>query len=402
MISKALTQQITYIGANDSDIKLFENIWPIDQGISYNCYLIDDKQTVLIDTVEKNFSDELLDQLKTILSGRALDYLVINHMEPDHSGTIKAIVEQYPELTIVGNHKTAVFLEGFYDIAKDKVKQVKTGDSLKIGQHQLQFHQTPMVHWPESMVCYETKTKTLFSSDIFGGYKTVNDQPMADQRNDLDEFIDQARSYFATVIGGYTRPAARALKQLNKLEIETIAPAHGLVWQKKSKLIMDLYQNWAQYQTDEEADDGVTVIVGSMYGHTFEIGSLLKKELEKSGLKVDLLDASQDLITDQLGAVWKNKGLIIGSCTYSNGLLPQVKSLLDALEDRKIQNKVVGVFSSHSWTGGAMRHLQQFAQDSKLTLVEPQFETQYKMRAESEKSAEALAQAMVAALKKTE
>jgi len=391
MHTQKISQGIVCLTADDRQIKKFENLWELDSGISYNCYLLKGQKNILIDTVEKGFTDKLLAILQSELKDQLLDYLVINHMEPDHSGTILALLKKYPNLKLIGNHKTTVFAKGFYDLSEKSFIQVADGELLELAEYKLEFHQTLMVHWPESMVVLEKTQGILFSSDIFGGYKTVENQVLADTRGDLEDFIDQARAYFATVIGGYTRPALASLKMLKSLDIKCIAPAHGLVWQKSYQQIIDLYQQWTQFLPDNNNWRGTTVVIGSMYGHTWQIGEVIKKELEKANIKVDLLDASQSSQTQLLNSVWKNQGLIIGSCTYSNGLMPPVKSFLDALEDRKIKNKTLGIFSSHSWTGGAMRFLEEFAKKSKLKLIEPIFETQYKMGDESKKNAILLA-----------
>lgn len=388
MTTKKLTDLIHYLGVDDNDLELFESLWEIPQGISYNCYLINDNKTVLIDTVEKRFNQQLLKNIKTILKDKPLDYLVINHMEPDHSGTIKEIQAAYPKITIVGNHKTAGFAQGFYDIPEDQIQEVKTGDTLSLGKSELKFFQTPMLHWPESMVSYDTENKILFSSDLFGGFKTTNNEPLADSHNDLTEYIDQARQYFATVLGAYTRPAKRALSQLSDLEINCVAPAHGLVWQNNSKQIIDLYDQWSNFV----AEPGVTIVVGSMYGFTAAMAELIQKQLEAKKIPVKMMNAAHTSLGEQLAAIWQYQAVIIGSCTYNNGLFPKIKNLLDALEERKIQNRCLGIFGSYSWTGGAMRFLQKFAEDSKLDLVEPQFETQYKLNQQSEKEAILLAE----------
>ena len=395
MNTQHLSKKMVCFSANDQQLSKFEKLWKLKDGISYNCYLLRGEKNLLVDTVEKRFADELLKEINKELQNKPLDYLLINHMEPDHSGTILTLLEKYPKLKLIGNHKTVVFAKGFYDLDEKNFIEVATGGKLDLVDHQLEFIQTPMAHWPESMVALEKNSKTLFSSDIFGGYKTVENQVLAEKRNDLDEFIDQARAYFATVLGGYTRPTLSSLKKLQALKIECIAPAHGLVWQKNHQQIYDLYLRWSQYFTDNEKSPGVTVIIGSMYGHTWIIGELIKQELADAGLRVDLLDVSQTSQTEQLNCVWKNQGLIIGSCTYSDSLFPPVSWLLDALIERKVKNKYLGIFSSHSWTGGAMRYLQKFAKESKLELLEPSFETQFKMRKESQQAAKKLAGAMI-------
>ncbi|HQM15731.1 MAG TPA: FprA family A-type flavoprotein [Candidatus Woesebacteria bacterium] len=380
-----LSKQIYYLGAHDHQITKFENIWPIDGGISYNCYLIIDQFCALIDTVESHFSQELLSKISQLLCSRSLDYLVINHMEPDHSGSLAKLKEMYPNLVIIGNHKTTQFAEGFYGLSTDSFKEVQDGETLSLGSHQLQFFLTPMAHWPESMVSYETSQQILFSSDLFGGFQTVDEIPVFENRNDQAQMIQQAREYFATVLGNYTRPAFASLKKLKNLAISSIAPAHGLVWQSQYSTIFDLYWRWSQYLPDMENQPEITIIVGSMYGHTLKMGQLLAQEMENRGIDTTLLDASHTSSTKLLGAVWKNEGLIVGSCTYANGLFPPIKILLDYLTERKIKNRVLGLFGSYSWTGGAMRFLTDFASQSQWTLLKPTVSTQYQLNQDSQK-----------------
>ncbi len=395
MINQPLTTDIYYLGANDITTEKFEALWDIPQGVSYNCYLIQDQSTALIDTVESKFSQELLTELKELLAGQSLDYLILNHMEPDHSGTIKLIRKEFPQVTLVGNHKTAGFAQGFYQIPEDQVQQIKSGDELSLGKHNLQFIQTPMVHWPESMITYDQTSGVIFSNDIFGGYKTVDRQPLADDRDDLADYIDEAREYFATVLGAYTRPAKRALKQVADLQPKVIAPAHGLVWQNSASKILNLYQQWANYQTNP----GATIIYGSMYDHTAAMAKQVNSQLQEQGIATKLINAAFTPMSEMLNAVWQYQGLIIGSCTYTNNLFPPVKHLLLALDERNLENRYLGLFGSYSWTGGAIRYLKKFAQDSKLELLEPQFRTQYALDEEAEKNLDKLVTTMTKKLK---
>lgn len=398
MTTQKLYAGITYFGANDNQLERFEALWKIPQGVSYNCYLIQDKKTALIDTVDDRFGPELLSELKKLLGDKSLDFLILNHMEPDHSGTLKQIIKQFPRVQIVGNHKTASFVQGFYNIAEDKVKQIKTGDKLALGTHQLEFIQTPMVHWPESMVTYDHHSKILFSSDFFGGYKTVDDQPLADKNSNLDEFIDEAREYFATVLGAHTRPAKRVFKQLDKLEIDMIAPAHGLVWQETKDKIYHLYQQWNNY----EAESGVCLVYGSMYGHTQKIAEKLAQQLTKQKIKTEILNAAQAELSELLNSVWKYQGLVIGSCTYNNDIFPPVRNLLQALEDRTLQKRYFGYFGSYSWTGGAGKRLEEFMEKTKLETVEPHFRVQYSLNEEVEEKVDELAKNIVERLQQTQ
>ncbi len=395
MITAQVTADITYLGVDDKQTELFEALWPIPQGISYNSYLIIDEKTALIDTVAQKFNQDFIQTLQNILGGRKLDYLILNHMEPDHSGTLTKIKKLYPEAIIVGNHKTAAFAHGFYQISKNQINQIETGDKISLGDHKLIFERTTMVHWPESMVVFEKNSGTLFSSDIFGGFKTVNGRPLAAQHPNLSEYINQARQYFAAVLGAHTRPTAKALDQLKSFPIKTIAPAHGLVWQNKKDQIFNLYKQWSQF----ESEPGIVIVYGSMYGFTKKTALLICQQLKKEQVEVKLLNAAHTSIAELLNYIWQYQGLVIASCTHNNHLFPPIKNLLDALETRRVKSKFLAVIGSYSWTGGALRYLKKFAQNSKLEIIEPQFKIQYQLDEQTRQQALALSENLIKRVK---
>ncbi len=397
MIKQKINQNTYYLGVNDTKTDLFEALWPLEQGVTYNAFLIKDKKTALIDTVEAKFTDEFIKELQKLLGDNKLDYLIINHMEPDHSGALPQLKELYPDLTIVGNKKTASFVKGFYHLPKSAVKIVKSGDELSLGQHRLQFEQAPMVHWPESMMTYDQTTQILFSNDIFGGFKTVGDKIFADQHSDINEFESEARRYFSNIIGAYTRPTQRALKIADDLDITMVAPAHGLVWKENPNQIIDWYRDWAEFK----AESGVTIVYGSMYGHTKKIAQVLADNLKANGVeKINLLDAARTHTSELINSFWQLKGLVIGSSTYTNDIFPPIKTFISALEERRVQNRSLGLFGSYSWTGGALKGLKKFADDSRLELVEPSFRTDYgQLNAEIERKVKQLAENMAAKLR---
>jgi flavorubredoxin len=368
-----LTDDIYYLGVDDQQTDLFEALWPLPYGVSYNSFLIKDKKTALIDAVEKKFSHDYLQKIEQILKNQPLDYLIINHMEPDHSGSVKALISKYPNLKIVGNHKTVGFLQGFYNINEDKVHQVKTGDSLSLGKHQLEFTQIPMVHWPETMVTYESSQNVLFSGDAFGGFKTLEGKIFDDDHKNLEEYIDEARRYFANILGAYTRPTSRAIKNLSKLKIKTLAPAHGLVWRKNPEKIIESYRKWSQQETEK----GVVIAYGSMYGHTKKMAQMLAAELEEKKIAIKIHDAARVHRSFILKDIWQYQGLILASSTYTNDLFPPMAHLVRSLSERKIKNHIVGLIGNYSWTGGAMRKMDQFVENNKLELLEPKIRTQY-------------------------
>jgi flavorubredoxin len=362
-----IADDIYWVGVNDHQTELFEELWPLPHGVSYNAYLILDEKTALIDTVKKSFSDEFLKSLQPLLTnGRKIDYLIINHIEPDHSGAIEFLTQRFPEMCIVGNEKTIGFLQGFYKVP-NKTRVIKDKETLSLGRHTLEFFLTPMVHWPETMMTYEQTTQTLFSGDIFGGFGALK-KGIFDDEVDMDLFIDETRRYFSNIIGKYCSMAQKAFVSLEGLPVKTIASTHGPIYRKDPKRIMDLYSGWSRYQTEK----GVVIVYASMYENTKKMAKAVAQGLTENGIeKVALLNISRTHISFIINEIWRYQGLIIGSCTYNTRLFPMMELLLSVLENDRIQNHLLGLFGSYSWSGGALSALRDFAQKGTWKLIEP-------------------------------
>ena len=316
---KEIANQIYYVGVNDRQKTLFENMWPLPYGVSYNAYLIVDEQTVLIDTVDVCYSDLFLKKVAEALQGRTLDYLIVNHMEPDHAGSIRLLRQQYPDVKIVGNTKTFGMLAGFHGIT-DGLYEVKEGDTLNTGAHQLSFYMAPMVHWPEVMVTYDATDKILFSADAFGTYGTL-DGAVVDKDMDCSHYWDEMVRYYANIVGKYGNPVQRALQKLSALEIKTICSTHGPVWQEHVAKAVGIYDRLSRY----EAEDGVVILYGSMYGHTEQMAEVIASALADNGVKrIVMHNVSKTPASYILADVFRYKGIIVGSPTYSNQLFPEV------------------------------------------------------------------------------
>lgn len=364
-LSVKITDNLHYIGVNDRETHLFENMWPLDNGISYNSYLIAGEKTALLDTVKITKVDNLLSKLTGILGDRKLDYLVIHHMEPDHSGSIKSVVDMYPEVTLVGNKKTKDFLEAFYGI-NTSFLEVKEGDTLDLGDRKLTFYMTPMVHWPESMVSYDDKDKILFSQDAFGGFGAL-DGPIFDDEINWDFYESETRRYYSNIVGKHSKQVQMAIKKLEKLEISMICPVHGPVWRSKPEKIIELYDKWSKYDTDE----GVVIVYGTMYGNTSIMAEAIARVLAEEGIKnIKMYDVSKTHVSHIINEVWKYKGLILGSCTYNNGLFPPMKHLVNVIQMNNMRNHILGVFGSYSWSGGAVKSLRGFAETCEYDFIE--------------------------------
>ncbi len=362
-----LADDIYYLGVNDRRTHLFENAWPLPYGVAYNSYLIVDEKVALIDTVEHAQADDFIDKIEDILGDRHIDYLVINHMEPDHSGAIKQIANHYPDIQIVGNKKTFPMLEGFFGISQNPVT-VAEGDTLDLGKHKLNFYMAPMVHWPETMVTYESATKTLFSADAFGSFGTLDGGIFDDEIN-LDFYEDELRRYYSNIVGKYGNQTQKALKKISGLDIKQIAATHGPIWRTHINYILEKYEKWSLYEAEEE---GVVIVFGSMYGNTEKMADRIARTLSEQGIKnIRIYDASKTHASYIISDIWKYSGLIIGSAAYNGTIFPAVGSLLDKLKGLYIKNRQLGIFGSSSWGGGGHRELLKWAEDIKLEPLGP-------------------------------
>ena len=323
-VSVEILKDLYYMGVNDRDTNLFENMWPLPEGVAYNSYLIVDEKTALLDTVKITKVNGFIENLKKNLNGRDLDYLVIHHMEPDHSGCYLSVLDIYPNLTFVGNKKARAMFKDYLDMEPENFIEVKEGDTLSLGKRTLTFVNTPMVHWPESMVSYETTDKILFSQDIFGGFGALNGTIFDDEMN-FDFFRDEIRRYYSNIVGKYSKQAAKALEKVKTLEINVICPVHGIVWRSHPNMIIDEYIRLAN-QINEE---GVVIAYGSMYGNTEKMADTLARYLAEEGIRnIKVFDVSKTHVSYILSEIWKYKGFILGSCTYNNSLYPNVTQIL--------------------------------------------------------------------------
>jgi len=360
-----LAEQIYWIGVNDRETHLFENIWPLENGVSYNSYLICDEKVALIDTVKITKMDEYIQKIKQLIGeGKTVDYLIINHMEPDHAGAIQVVVDHFPNVKLVGNTKTFEFVKGFFGITEN-LYVVKDGDTLNLGKHTLQFFMTPMVHWPETMMTYEQKNKILFSGDAFGSFGTLDGGIFDDEVN-LDFYVEEMRRYYSNIVGKYSLMVQRALQKLEGLDIKMIAATHGPIWRTDLGRVLGYYQDWSQYK----ADEGVVIIYGSMYGNTAKMADTIARGLAEEGVKnIRVYDASKTHISHIINAVWRFKGVVFGSCAYNAGIFPPMEAVLLKMEQIGLKNRTLGIFGSYSWSGGGVKAIQQFADKIKWDVV---------------------------------
>lgn len=368
-----LTEKIYWLGVNDYETELFEAIWPLPDGISYNSYLIADDKVALIDTVKKGFIPAFLDKINKVLApGRKIDYLVINHIEPDHSGAIDILKELFPDMQIVGNQTTADFLKALYGIEQN-VKIVQDNDVLDLGSHKLKFFKTPMVHWPETMMTYETSQKVLFSGDVFGGFGALPGGIFDDQV-DLAFFEKETLRYFSNIIGKYSAMAQKTIGRLKGLDIRMVASTHGPIFRKNPNHIISRYDRWSRHETE----NGAVVVYASMYGNTQKLSDAVTSALALEGVNpIRVFNISRTHISFIISELWRYKALILGSPTYNTRLFPLMEHLVNVLENDQITNHVLGIFGSFGWSGGGVSALKEFAQKGKWDLVEPVVEVKF-------------------------
>ena len=388
-----LKGKIHYVGVNDRKTHLFEGMWPIPYGVSYNSYLVVDEKVALVDTVEIGYFDIFLQNIKSILGDRPIDYLIVNHMEPDHSSSIALIKQYYPHVTLVGNVKTFGMIDGYYGVEIQRLV-VKEGDTLDLGHHKLSFYMAPMVHWPEVMVTYDATEQVLFSADAFGTYGTVDGGPIDTQIN-LDKYWDEMVRYYANIVGKYGTPVQKALQKLGALPIQMICSTHGPVWTENISKVIGIYDRLSRY----DADKGAVIVYGSMYGHTEQMAELIAKQLTANGVKnVVMHNVSKSHSSYILADIFKYNGLIIGSPTYNTQLYPEVEAILGKILMRDIKGRCLGWFGSFSWAGKAVGLLGEFAEKSHFTLVGEPVEMKQGMLTSVEEQCKALAEAMAEAI----
>lgn len=364
---KEITTGVYYAGVNDRVTSHFEGLWPLPYGVSYNSYIVKgDSQLALIDTVRIDEVREFLSNIEQIAGDCSIDYLVINHMEPDHSGSIPEVVRAYPDIKIVTNAQAIGMVKGFYHIDDDRFIEVKDGGTLDLGNRTLSFHMTPMVHWPETMMTYLADSKVLFSGDAFGTFGALNGG-LIDTEMETDWYFPEMYRYYSNIVGKYGMFVTRALTKLQGLPLEFICSTHGPVWHDRIAEVVDLTSRLAAYKSEP----GVTIIYGSMYGNTAEVAELIARELSAAGVRnIKVHNASRSSMSDMISDAFRYQGLIVGSATYSMRLFPPVEQFMNAMETREIKNKTFAVFGSFTWAKSAvLQAFQQYSERMKLPIT---------------------------------
>ncbi len=355
--TRKVNDQVIWVGASDRRLAKFENLFPVPRGVSYNSYLILDDKTALMDTVDADVADRFLENVAATLDARALDYIVVQHMEPDHAATLARVLERYPDAQVVCNAKTLDMIGRFFPSLQLRSPMiVKDGDTLALGERTLQFVFAPMVHWPEVMVSYERKDKILFSADAFGSFGAI-DGALFDDEADFDmEWKDDARRYYVNIVGKYGAPVQTLLKKAAGLDIRTICPLHGLVWRKDLAKIVELYRKWSSYEPEER---GVLIAYASMYGNTQNLAELLACRLADRGVRaLRVCDISVTDMSELTAHAFRYSHMILLSPTYNGELYPQMETFLSDLRRLALRARTVALCDNGAWAATAAKQMR--------------------------------------------
>lgn len=391
---RKITEDVIYVGASDRRLALFENVYPIERGVSYNSYLVIDEKTVLLDTVDHSVSREFLDNIEYALDGRKLDYLIVNHMEPDHCSVIAELVLRYPELTIVGNAKTAQMIKQFYTFDVDKhMHLVKDGDSLTTGKHTFAFVFAPMVHWPEVMVSFDTSNGFLFSADAFGTFGALSGNLYADELEFDREWLDDARRYYINIVGKYGVQVMNTLKKAAALPIKMILPLHGPIWRENISYFLDKYTTWASYVPEEK---GLLFIYSTIYGETANaVDAIAAMAAEKGVRNIHVYDASKTDVSVLVSECFRYSTIVFASPTYNAEIFPKMEMLLTELKAHAFQNRDVAVIENGTWAISAGKKISEMLSSMKdIRIIAPVLTIKSSMKDAQIPEAEAMAEAL--------
>ena len=380
---RKVTEDIYWVGGNDRRLALFENIHPIPKGVSYNSYLLLDKKTVLFDTVDWSISRQFLENIEAVLNGRKLDYLVINHMEPDHGASIEEIILRYPEVKIISTEKSFLLMRQFGFDIDNRIEAVKDGDLKSFGEHEIKFITAPMVHWPEVMVSFDTKNGVLFSADAFGSFGALDGKLFNDEVNFDRDWIDEARRYYTNIVGKYGPHVQVLLKKVSTLDIKMICPLHGLVWRTDLGYFIDKHDKWSRYEPEEKA---IMIVYASMYGSTESAANALAtKFVEKGITNLVMYDVSNTHVSTLIAESFRVSHIVLASVTYNLGIYPLMHNYLMDMKALNLQNRTVALIENGSWATKSGKLMKEFLDgmkgmnilDNKLSLLSSMHEDNF-------------------------
>lgn len=369
--TRKVAEDIYWIGGSDRRLALFENLFPIPRGVAYNSYLIMDEKTVVMDTADSSITRQFIENIAHVLNGRPLDYLVVNHMEPDHCANIEELLVRYPEMKIVGNVKTHNMIRQFYDAdLEGRTVTVKEGDTLSFGKHTLHFFFAPMVHWPEVMVAWEETEKILFSADAFGSFGALNGNIFNDEVDFDRDWLADARRYYTNIVGKYGPQVQNALKKLSALESKMFCPLHGPIWRSDLGYLLDKYDKWSRYEPEDRA---VVIVYASMYGNTENAVNVLAAELAEAGVKnIAMYDVSSTHVSELIAEVFRCSHLVLAAPTYNNGIYPAMLNFLHDMKALNVQNRTVALMENGSWAPSSGKQMRALLEEMKgMEILEP-------------------------------
>ena len=396
---REVANKVYWIGASDRRIERFENMFPLENGVAYNSYLILDEKTAILDTVDSSVSAQYLENVAHLLNGRQLDYLVINHMEPDHCANIEALVKRYPAVRVVGNAMTFRFFSQYYslDIAANRL-EVREGEELSLGETMLRFYMAPMVHWPEVMMTFEVSRGILFSADAFGAFGALSGNLFADEVDFENLYLDETRRYYANIVGRFGPQAQAALAKLQGEDIRMISPLHGPLWRKNLGYILEKYDRWTRYEPEKK---GVALFYASMYGNTENAMAALSDKLGKRGvLDMRMYDVSKTHASYIIADIWKYSHFAVGSPTYNMAVYYPVDILLHELAALNLQNRKAVVIGNHTWASAALKGITQRLADMKNIEVLGTLDIRSALKPADEPRLDALADTLAASVLK--
>lgn len=393
-----ITEDLYWVGGNDRRLALFENIHPIERGVSYNSYLLLDEKTVLFDTVDWSICRQFLENIKGVLGDRPLDYMVINHMEPDHAACIEEIILRYPDVKIVCTEKASLFMSQFGFQIYGKVTEVKEGDTMSFGKHNVVFVSAPMVHWPEAMVTYDTTDGVLFSADAFGTFGALDGKLFNDEMNFDRDWIDEARRYYTNIVGKYGPHVQALLKKASTIDIKVICPLHGPVWRNDFGYLLDKYDKWSRYEPEEK---GVMIVYATMYGNTEAAANDLATRLVKKGMtNVVMYDVSKTHVSYLISEAFKYSHVVLASVTYNLKIYPPMLNYLMDMKALNLQKRTFALIENGSWAPQSGKLMRELLDEMKeMTVLDDEMSISSSMKEEDGDSMDALADSIIKSMK---
>ena len=396
--TRKVTDDIVWVGCNDRRLTLFENLFPIPRGVSYNSYLVMDEKVTLLDTVDGCALQQFMENIDYVLDGKEIDYLIVQHMEPDHGAGIQEMMRRFPNMKIVANAKTIQMIGQFFDLPQeDRVVLVKEGDTLTTGTHTFRFVMAPMVHWPEVMVTYEESEKVLFSADAFGTFGALNGNIFSDELEFDKEWLADTRRYYANIVGKYGMQTQALLKKAAGLDIQLICSLHGPIWRENLSYIIDKYDKWSKYEPE---DKEVVMIYGSVYGHTEQAVDALAGKLAEKGIRhIAVYDVSKTHVSELIAEIFRASHIVIACATYNGGIYPPMENLLNDMKALSVQKRTVALMDNGTWAPTAGKQMVKKLEEMKeIELLTQQLSIKSVLKNDREAELDAFAQQIIDAM----